>query len=305
MFESAESNAHPVVGGFVWSRIARPRLTPSQIADKGRRSVRRLAEWKVPVQENCRLMRSIHRLEESPGDPEGLRRLDDRARHIMGESARTVFDLYIATHCRASEPSVTVKAKFAQAITGADAPEHEEAHSARDVQFELYVWGMINASGGACDFAEPDLVCGYGGGPAGIAAKRIWSQEQARKRLSEAASQIASSGRRGFIAINAQEYLTADAGVTDLAAKGQAISDALNRLHGHLPYIAKKEQVLGLFIGGTVYRWGMGDDGSVGFELTVMHQWLFPAEPGPDEDVAQRFGTEQENGLAKWMVANL
>jgi hypothetical protein len=252
------------------------------------------------------LIRSIQRLEEYRDDPELLRRIDETRRDAMGESARTVLELYIATHCGQLEPEPTVRSKFAQAIAGADMPEHEEAHSARDIQFELYLWGLINASGNVCRFAEPpDLVCDYGGEAVGIAAKRIWSLEQARKRLSIAAEQIASSGLRGFIAVNAQEYLTADAGVADLTTKGQAISDALRRLHGHLPHLAKKEHVMGLFVGGTVYRWDISDDGSVAFDLTAFHQWLLVAEEGPEEVAARQFSSAQQQGLAKWMAANL
>ena len=262
-------------------------------------------EWGIRVPDNCRLIRSIRQLTEHRDDPALLRRVDELGKQLMGESARTVLELYIATHCGQTDPEPTVRSKFAEAIQGADLPEYEETHSARDIQFELYLWGVINASGGSCRFAEPDLIRDYGDEEVGVAAKRIWSQLQARKRLSSAAEQIAVSGLRGFIAVNAQEYLTADAGVADLRAKGQAISDALNRLHGHLPYIAKKAHVLGLFVGGTIYRWEVDSDGSVAFDLTAIHQWLFMANDAAEEERARLFSTAQEQRLAEWMAVNL
>jgi hypothetical protein len=306
MFESAKSIAHPFIGEFAWQRLARPRLTPGQIADKGRRSLRRLAEWGIEVPRNCRLIRSIGRLEEHHDNQRSFRKLDERTRQILGESARTVYELYIATHCGQPKPDDVGLRKFSEGICGADLPDQEEGHAARDIQFELYLWGLMHASGERCRFAEPDLIRSYGDAEVGIAAKRIWSLNQARKRLSEAAEQIGRSGLPGFIAINAQEYLTPEAGVSDLAVKGKAISESLRRLHGQLPPLTEKQHVLGLFIGGSIYSFHVSNDrDDAAVEVTSIHQWLFIANEGAEEETARRNSGGQEERFSEWMNANL
>lgn len=305
MFESANSRAHRALGDFTWSRLGCPRLTAGQIADKGRRTLRRLAEWDVKVPANCRLVRSVRRLEGHDDAPDRLSPLDDRGRNLTCEAARTAFELYVATHCGQPKPDRIALDKFAQAIEGADLPESEEAHSARDVQFEVYLWGLMHASGETCRFAEPDLIRSYGDAEAGIAAKRIWSLDQASRRLSLAANQIEASGLPGFIAINAQEYLTAEAGVANLADKAQAVSTALGRLHGHLPALARKNQVIGMFVGGSVGCWNATANGNVVFALTFVHQWLFIAKEGIETDTPRRISSAQGRLFADWMKANL
>lgn len=64
MFESARTTAHPAIGDFTWQRLGNPQLTPARIADKGRRSIRRLREWGVEVPSNCRLARATELIDQ-------------------------------------------------------------------------------------------------------------------------------------------------------------------------------------------------------------------------------------------------
>src|SRR4051812_48967002 len=65
-FESVRSKGgHPAVGDFTWHRLGQPRMTGAQIADKGRRSIRRLKEWGVEVPVTCRLVRATELVESA------------------------------------------------------------------------------------------------------------------------------------------------------------------------------------------------------------------------------------------------
>jgi hypothetical protein len=73
-----------------------------------------------------------------------------------------------------------------------------------DYQFELYVAAQLVLGGLDVVDGEPDLLFLYGHERVGVAAKRLGSLEpaQVRRNLASAASQIARTGRRGWIAIN-------------------------------------------------------------------------------------------------------
>lgn len=306
-FESVRSSgAHPAVGDFTWHRLGKPEMTGAQIADKGRRSIRRLTAWGVEVPPNCRLVRATE-LVESSLDADVARALDSHGRDKVGEAARTLFEFYIITHCMKKPPGDAVLLdKLADALSGADVPVDEEAHSARDTQFELYVWGLLNATGSPCSFVEPpDLACRYGDEKIGIAVKRVWSLDQTKKRLSLAARQIARSRLRGFIAVSAQEFLTAEAGVPDLLEKGNAYNRDVARLHGHFPYLARKAHVLGATVIGATYRWDVPEVGQVHLGVTVWHQDFSWADTEEEERVFLGFTNARMSGLRDWMQQNL
>jgi hypothetical protein len=298
----------PGLEGFSWGRLGNPTLTPGQIADRGRRSLRRLREWDVRIPPGCRLERATALLESTRMDFEGMRNASDDLMARIAEGARTILELHTATHAAPRRPSEDVLRKLAVAITGSDLPGEEATHGARDTQFELLVWGLMRAGGlASCHFDEsPDLRLDYGDEPVGIAAKRIWSPDQARKRLSHAADQIAASGIRGFIAVNAQEYLSAEAALgDDLAEKGAVFNHEVRRLHGHLPYIAKKPHVIGLIVCGTAVGWHRLPDGRPKTDLSSYFTMIGLADSPEDEAFASAFMGDLRDRLTEWMAYNL
>jgi hypothetical protein len=297
---------HPAAANFQFSRLANPRTGPAQIADRGRRSLRRLAEWGVDGLRDSRLERATDFIEASRFDEEAM--TEPAPEHLIriGESTRTIVETYLATHASEVKPPQIVLEKFALAIQGADTPAEETSHAARDAHWELYVWGLMTATGVPCEFAEPpDLLCMYGNEKIGVAAKRIWSQEQAKRRLSLGAEQIEASGLRGFIAVNGQEYLTEASGVDDLKIKGEEFNKDLARLHGHVPYLAGKKHVLGLIVGGTGYRWMVDPGGVRRAAFSNFHQLLVLADGVEAELFANQFASAQGTALGRWVQENM
>jgi hypothetical protein len=233
-----------------------------------------------------------------------MRRSTDELRSRIGEGARLITELHQATHARPERPPDDVVEKFRIAVEGADLAEEESSHLARDTQFELYVWGLFNAGNVPCRFGEPDLVCGIGQEEIGIAAKRIWSTEQAKKRLSSAAEQIERSGRRGLVAVNAQEYLSAAATLGELDEKGTAFNADIVRLHGHLPYLARKPHVLGLIVCGTTYSWPTLADGGREVKFTLYTQLMLFPNDDAEETFLRRFFSDHGDALRVWMQYN-
>jgi hypothetical protein len=302
-FDSARTTAHPAVGDFTWKRLGNPRFTAGQIADKGRRATRRLKEWGVSVPHNCRLVRATELIEKVASDAEGLRSLSDDGRNRVGEAARAVFDFYIATHGKNVKPPDLVLHKFEQAIGGSEMIADEKSHPERDTQFELYVWGMLNASGTNCSFHEPpDLICGYGDETVGVAVKRVWSPDQTKKRFSKAGEQIEDTKFRGLIAVNTHEFLSAEEGAPDLEENGNDFNRDVARLHGHLPDLALKPHVLGLLLCGATFRFAAADF----IDVSVYHQILImTTENSADEQFAEGFNQARFLGLADWLALNL
>jgi hypothetical protein len=257
------------------------------------------------IPKGCRLERCVEALTLAT-DADSVRRLTDEERHIIGEAGRTVFELYLATHRQVDKPSNEICQKFGEAILGADLARDERDHFARNIQFELYLWGLFGLGSGRCEYAEPpDLISSYHDTTIGIAAKRIWSQEQAHKRLTKAADQIEAAGIPGIIAVNAQEYLTVDAAVAELATKGNAFNKDVVRLHGQFPEIAKKHHVLGLLLTGSTYRWDVPQDRAVEFNVSVYHQLLLLTDDSEQERLAISFSRERMEAFATWVMNNL
>src|SRR5689334_20906080 len=97
----------------VWERLGSPVMTGSQLADKGGRALRRIAECGIKVPANNRLERATKMVgwekgQEFPGQ------------EAIQEAARTVLDFYLITHAQAEcLPAVAVR-KLVYAINGGD-----------------------------------------------------------------------------------------------------------------------------------------------------------------------------------------
>jgi hypothetical protein len=73
----------------------------------------------------------------------------------------------------------------------------------RNVQFELYVAALCQDAGMLpVDYEEPDITCEMDGTMLGIAAKRIKSEPQIRKRIKEGIEQVTKSKMPGIVAVD-------------------------------------------------------------------------------------------------------
>lgn len=81
--------------------------------------------------------------------------------------------------------------------------DDREQSVGRNTQFELFVAAVCQAAGFIpVDYQEPDVTCTVQRARVGIAAKRIKSEGQIKKRVPEAAKQIGASGLAGVIALD-------------------------------------------------------------------------------------------------------
>lgn len=279
----------------------------SNSAKLGRRAIARLREWGVPVGDGVRLARSVELLESvlRPGAEDGEQVLQPWPR--IAEAACDALEFFVATHGATARPPAEVLERFAFAVCGADSPDEEVEHSERDAQFELFIWGQMNACGTSCRFEEPpDLMCTIGDERMGIAAKRLWSLAKARRRLGRAADQVEASSVPGFIAVNAQAYLGSSfALIDDLDDTRVAFVQAVQRLRGHLGYLGTKPHVLGIIISGTVCGLDRTDDGEPWLRTrNVLH-----VEPFGDEgvlpQVSAEFSGRQSAQFERWLQTSI
>lgn len=251
-------------------------------------------------------MRAATKLDAVRLDHKAILEATPRDLELIGEAARTCLELYIATHARAEHPGSEASDKLAVAILGADLPSDEDAHRARDLQFELFMLGFMNAAGTACRLAEPpDLICAYRDGEAGIAAKRLWSLEQAKRRLSDGADQVERAGLPGFIAVNAQEYLTGFGEIQSVEEATPRYQERLARLHGQLGYLKTKPHVLGLLVAGTTFEWVRTEGQVPRLAVSSFYDFQAITDDSHKADEVKRFTDAQMEQFGRWMHANM
>jgi hypothetical protein len=196
--------------------------------------------------------------------------------------------------------------KFQAALGGADLPDDEEQHRARDIQFELYVHGLLHAGGVRPWFDEsPDIRFNYDGQEIGVAVKRLWSQEGAHKNLSGAAAQVAASGIPGIVATNSQQYLSGVPADDDAHVRGADFNERVARLHGQFPYLAGKPHVLGLMVCGTGAEWGETSGARLQLRMASYNQLFVLSTTTTDDITAQSFHDSIGARLRDWYRENM
>lgn len=89
------------------------------------------------------------------------------------------------------------------AVSGTALPQDERTDSsARNAQFELLIAALCKQGGHSIVLDEPDVVVDAGQLSFGIAAKRIRSVRQLRKRIRDARDQIRKSSHEGIICLD-------------------------------------------------------------------------------------------------------
>src|SRR2546421_265982 len=171
MSEESKSAVRQMLAGFEWGRLARPELTSGQVADKARRALRRFGEWGVGLPRGNRLERAGERLEAAHERRVGEQSEDGE---LIGDAARTALDFYLVSNCDDAPPDDLLIAKVREAAEGGDRADRPGDRHARDIQFELTIWGMLRVGGTGARLAEPDVRFRLGGEDLGVAAKRIW-----------------------------------------------------------------------------------------------------------------------------------
>jgi hypothetical protein len=297
---------HPLVAGLPWRRFAHvPHMRPTKAHDLILRGIRRLGEWGVSIPSDSRIGRVEHLLRQWANPTGPLE--DTQTRALIAEAIRTAVELHLATHGSSGGPDEMLTKKSREILTGADLSEQEQQHYERDIQFELHINGTLAAGGFAPHLDEsPDIRFKLGGEDVGVAVKRIWSREQAHRRLSDAANQIEESGVRGIIATNVQQYLDVLPVDESIEVRGQSFNEQIARLHGQFPYLFGKKHVIGLLMCGTVAEWSAASaDQQPKLRIATFNQLVTIGDDRDEESRLDALFAPFDEALRRWMELNL
>lgn len=142
--------------------------------------------------------------------------------------------------------------KLEEMLSGADVVGADRNPLARNTQFELYVAAYLTMGDVRVRIAEPDLEMDYLGVRCGVAAKRVQSVLQATRRAREAADQIASSGIRGFVAVNVDVLL---ARIDEGPDPETTLEERLQIVNEVEAEMAQREQMIGTITFGRDAIW--------------------------------------------------
>ena len=155
----------------------------------------------VEPHRNSRLMQMFRLLTASSP----IIRNDDAHFEIALESERDITQLAFVFHQLREWPKTDEFVLMIKKLVKDSAlPQYDRKHSkGRDVQFELFVAALCQASGlTPVSMEEPDVTCCVTDLKFGIAAKRLKHESNLEPRLSKAADQIARTKLPGIVALD-------------------------------------------------------------------------------------------------------
>ena len=287
-----------------WSRLKfTPREHPGRVLDFAIRTARRLREWDVECPPGNRLDRITETLRWYADPETALAPGDTERRALILEASRAAIEMYIGTH-GPSRVSDALRSKAREMLSGSDLPTMETDHWGRNVQFEVYFHGLLSAAGLDVWFDErPDLRWRHDGYVSGIAVKRVWSLEQAHKRLSEAALQIEATELPGLIATNVQEHLSGVPETHDVRDRGAGFERDTSRLTGQMPWLMSKPHLWGVALCGITGSWRVPSGNKSALQLASFHA-LRDLNGETKHGFGKAYHTAMEDELKRWYIAN-
>lgn len=269
----------------VWLNADNADLNPSRAIRAGVRALQRLVELGIEVPPENRLRSAIRLLERTnipgtvilPEDDDLLVRLADAQRTILEQ----------VTIVRATPGperlSPTHRFKLTEMLGGADIEDEERNPLARNTQFELYVGATFAMGDAWIMLEEPDLRLQYAGRDVGIAAKRIRSPAQLRRRTLEAAEQIDRAGGGGFVALNLDILVKGMSLEAVAESERNAFNSYMEPLHKVEKELAERHHVLGTLVFANTAQWSF-EGGRPRFHIATYRRfWPLPQS---EEDLA-------------------
>jgi len=206
---------------------------------------------------------------------------DDFA-YRLAEAHRTILEFYLITSALEELPAISDE-RLTLALSGHDLPEDDvRSTAARDAQFELLVTALIHHAGIRDVFqGEPDIRIKAGDKWLGIAAKRVTSRHQLRKRLRHAAKQIqaqrAMGVEMGVIALNLDRVVSERSFRSDLQRARNEFDNIGLASERFVRSRAGSEQVVGLQVFATVMGWQQaGQTAALSVEVMTHAHWSSP-----------------------------
>lgn len=172
----------------------------------------------------------------------------------------------------------------------------------RNTQFELFVAAICQAARlFPVEYSEPDVLCALDGMRVGIAAKRIKSDKQIKKRILKASKQIQQSGQPGFIALDTSIALNPDnrriGTVIPEEEFGKQYGDAMNASIASYEHILKNLDDRDFVIGCIVHDQQILPDSDGNWMLTGMTTAVPIAASTEGTTLFFRFWSRYSNGL--------
>jgi hypothetical protein len=235
---------------------------------------RRLSEFGISIPPGSRLQQAAALLKKIQAGRLRLTSSDEQLVDRVTEQYIVIRSLGMLTG-----PLVDVqRAKLEEMLSGADRPEVDRNPHARNIQFELYVAGLLTMGGVRCVLAEPDIILDYCGTACGLSAKRVRSLRQAPKTADEAADQLVAANLRGFVAVNVDVLLKAQpGGLPSEATLAQRLA-IVEQIEARM---AEREEVLGTWTLGRDCLWDFNEAKP---KAAVSHTIRFTAHPRRDEE---------------------
>ena len=236
----------------------------------------------VKLSPTSRLLAAISRIDRSRSRPtiDIVQDADFAARLV--EAHRTVLEFYVISTALDSIPGAW-RHRVSIAIGGMELPAEDRRSEPRDAQFELLVVALVHHAGFLdVEVGEPDVRIKAGDKWLAIAAKRITSQSQLRKRLRHASKQIQrqyeSGVEFGIIALNVDIAITSVShtlGIEKARIEFDSLVKAAEDLvQGH----ALAERVPAIQAFATLFYWRPTSPAmTLGVEFLSHSRWTSPA----------------------------
>ena len=191
------------------------------------------------------------------------------------------------------------RAKYLTALTSGSLNLHQRDRSwAKDLLWELELWSvLIERSFKATLREPPDIVVTFDDATVGIACKKLYSENNVEKVLSEAVGQIEAAFDYGIIAVNLDDLIPADQilKARTQEAMGKFISDLnLAFLHRHKRHF-KKYLASGRLLSALVSTSVLADTYTQRPRFNFARQstiWTIPGLPREKKKQLQRFYTQ-------------
>jgi hypothetical protein len=234
------------------------RAGTSSIIQSGKYALARFNELGIPFPTPNRLQRAVEAVEE-------LQSATDTTLDLprFRGATRTIYDSYYIARASASAAGridPESRNQLARMLSGPDLVMEEDENSsrARNVQFELLLGAWFTCGGAAVRIAEPDLRVIVGGEELGIAAKRIRSRRQIRKRIHKAVAQVLRGPGRGFPALCVDALLDDLDQLGDPDVLGRQFDECFPEFDDEIARLEGEPRIYGLLAMGTRAGWVPG-----------------------------------------------
>lgn len=244
---------------FRWKTAPGPgRTDPTALVRCATYALNRFRELGIPFPTPNRLERAMAVVDDlrtpSIAEPDPAR---------LRDAIRTIYDCYyIARACGGDAGRVEpeLRDRLGQLMAGPDLviEEDENSSRARNTQFELLLGAWFTCGGTPVRLAEPDVRVVIGAEELGVAAKRIRSRKQIRKRVRKAVDQILKSPGRGFPALCVDGLLDDLDQLGDPEELGCQFDRSFPEFEAEITRLETEPRIYGLLVMGTRAGWVAG-----------------------------------------------